>query len=287
MTAPPAPTGRVGTVIVGVDDTSYSWLAAEWAAAEALLRGDVLRVVHAVGPGDAPEAEARVLDAAASVLDDARARIATARPALRVDTVLGREEPADALLSASRDADLVVVGTRGRGGFAGLLLGSVSLKVAAHADCPVVITRGHPEKPTVGEIVVGVRDAGDEDAVRFALAEAERRGVGVRLVHAWTPAVRSGLTVPQPSQLDDEQRLHERLLRHAARPVADHPHVPVDTELSIGPPAAALVDASARAALVVLPRHPPRGLGLRLGSVVHAVLHHADCPVAVVPTAPG
>ncbi|MBC7274724.1 MAG: universal stress protein [Streptomyces sp.] len=276
---------RVGTVIVGVDDTSYSWLAADWAAAEAELRGDVLRVVHAVGGEGDAASEARVLDAAASVLDDAEVRIVADRPALRIDTILARDDPADALLTAARDADLVVVGTRGRGGFAGLLLGSVSLKVAAHADRPVVVARGAPRKVT-GSIVVGVRDAGDEDAVRFALAEAQTRGAGVRLVHAWTPFVRSGLTVPQPSQLDDEQRLHARLLNDAARPVAEHPGVHVDTELIIGSPAAALVDASARAAMVVLPRHPPRGLGLRLGSVVHAVLHHADCPVAVVPTAP-
>ncbi|MFE6281167.1 universal stress protein [Streptomyces sp. NPDC057877] len=281
MTGP----GAVGTVIVGVDDTSYSWLAAQWAAAEAGVRGDVLRIVHAVGASDA-ESEARVLDAAAGVLDDARVRIAAVRPTARIDTVLARDDAADALLAAACDADLIVVGTRGRGGFAGLLLGSVSLKVAAHADCPVVIARGHTEGALDGDVVVGVRDAGDEDAVRFALAEAQRRGSAVRLVHAWTPLVRSGLAMPQPPRLDDEQRLHEQLLNHAARPVAEYPAVHVDTELSIGPPAAALVEASARAALVVLPRHPPRGLGLRLGSVVHAVLHHANCPVAVVPTVP-
>ncbi|WP_408648168.1 universal stress protein [Streptomyces gossypiisoli] len=73
----------------------------------------------------------------------------------------------------------------------------------------------------------------------------------------------------------------------SARPVVEYPYpkVHVDTELTVDSPAAALVEASARAGLVVLPRHPVEGrLGLHLGTVVHAVLHHARCPVAVVPT---
>ncbi|MBC9727648.1 universal stress protein [Streptomyces sp. TRM68367] len=285
--------GPAGTVLVGVDDTSHTWLAAEWAATEAELRGAPLRILHAVGPdtgagADEPgaaETVERIAAAGTGVLDDARDRIAAAHPRLRVDTVLARDDPAEALLTAAEDTGLVVVGTRGRGGFAGLLLGSVSLKVAAHADRPVVVARGHTERAAEGHVVVGVRDERDEAAVRFALAEAGRRRTAVRLVHAWAPVVRAGVMVPQASRLDEEQRLHARLLNEAARPVAEYPQVHADTELVVGPAAAALVDASARAGLVVLPRHPPAGrFGLRLGSVVHAVLHHADCPVAVVPT---
>ncbi|MFF9092935.1 universal stress protein [Streptomyces sp. NPDC014802] len=284
MTAAPPPR----TVLVGVDDTSEAWLAADWAATEARLRGTGLRLLHAVGPGSpaGDGADARVLDAAASVLDDAVARIAAAHPGVPLETALAHEQPAEALIDAARDAGLVVVGTRGRGGFSGLLLGSVSLRTAAHADRPVVVARGHTEKAAHGGVVVGVRDERDADAVRFALAEARLRGVGVRILHAWVPHGRVGRTVPDTGQVDDEERVHARLLEHAARPIAEYPQVQTDTELVIGAPAAALVDASARAGLVVVARQAPAGrFALRLGSVVHAVLHHAECPVAVLPTA--
>ncbi|PAZ17353.1 universal stress protein [Streptomyces sp. SA15] len=278
-------------MLVGLDDTANSWLAADWAAGEAELRGGMLRVVHAVHGITEAElelvsqgADQQVLDAAAGVLDDARARLASAHPGLRIETVLARDHPAEALLTAAEDADMLVVGTRGRGGFAGLLLGSVSLKVAAHAACPVVVARGNTERKAADGIVVGVRDERDEEAVRFALAEADLLRAPVRVVHAWTPLTHAGLMVPQVEDVDAERQVHARVLNHAARPVAEYPQVHVDTELAVGSPAAVLVEASAGAGLLVLPRHPPAGrLGLRLGTVVHAVLHHASCPVAVVP----
>lgn len=286
----------VPTVLVGVDDTVHTWHAADWAAGEAALRGGLLRIVHATGTG-APDPRSpreedredddaeRAADSAAGLLARARARVLAACPGLLVDTLLvsGRTAP-EALLAAGRDAGLIVVGTRGRGGFSGLLLGSVSLKVAAHADRTVVVVRGDTRQAAGRPVVAAVRDERDEDAVRFALAEAELRGAPVRLLHAWMPPARSDLMGPQVSSLDDERRAHALVLEHAARPVAEYPGVPVDTDLLVGSPAAALVEASARAGLVVLPRHPVEGrLGLRLGSVVHAVLHHASCPVAVVP----
>lgn len=283
--------GGPGTVLLGFDDTSYSWLAADWAATEAELRGCALKVVHSVGRGaDAAYGETgvglteQVLEGAVGVLDEARARLAAAHPGVPIETDLARDDPAEALLTAAQDADLVVVGTRGRGGFAGLLLGSASLKVAAHADRPVVVVRGDTAKSAHGGIVVGVRDGRDEEAVRFALAEAESRKAGVRLVHAWEPLVRSGLRVSPVSNVEEERLAHAELLNHAARPVAEYPNVHVDTELFVDSPAAALVQASVQADLVVLPRHPAEGrFGLHLGSVVNAVLHHASCPVAVVP----
>lgn len=281
---------RTGTVLVGLDDTAHSWLAADWAAAEAELHGSTLRVVHAVHgiTGAEQDADQLILDAAAGVLDDARARLATAHPGLRIDTVLAQDHPAEALLTSAENADMLVVGTRGRGGFAGLLLGSVSLKVAAHAACPVVVVRGHTKKTenraADGGIMVGVRDERDEEAVRFALAEADLLRATVRLIHAWTPLTHAGSMVPQVDAVDAERQVHARVLNHAARPIAEYPQVHVDTALVVGSPAAVLVEASAGAGLLVLPRHPPTGrFGLRLGTVVHAVLHHASCPVAVVP----
>ncbi|MFI7142343.1 universal stress protein [Streptomyces massasporeus] len=283
--------GRRGTVLVGVDDTSHSWLAADWAAMEAELRGCPLKVVHAVGrDADSPHGGTgvglteQVLGAAMGVLEDARGRLRADRPGLSVDTDLARDDPAEALVSAAEGAEMVVVGSRGRGGFAGLLLGSVSQKVVAHADRPVVVVRERTGTAAGGGVVVGVRDKLDEAAVRFALAEAGLRRAGVRLIHAWRPTAHTSLAVPEGSGVEEERQAHARLLNIAARPIAEFPKIHVDTELIIGSPAAALVEASARAGLVVLPRHPAEGrLGLRLGTVVHAVLHHASCPVVVVP----
>lgn len=282
---------RRGTVLAGIDDTSYSWLAVDWAATEAQLSGRTLRLVHSVGPG--PEIgydqtgaglTDQVFRAATGMLDDAQVRIAADRPDLPVDAVLVHGRPAEALLDAAGDADMIVLGTRGRGGFAGLLLGSVSLKVAAHADRPVVVARGHTERAADVGIVAGVRDERDEEAVRFALGVAERRRAPVRLVHAWTPLRQAGLVVPQVDDLDEEQHEHVELLNRAARLARDFPRVYVATELAVGSPASALVEASKQAGLVVLPRHRAEGgLGLPLGSVTHAVLHHAHCSVAIVP----
>ncbi|MDO0931089.1 universal stress protein [Streptomyces sp. DG2A-72] len=117
-------TEATGTVLVGVDDTPQAWLAADWATREAALRGAALQVVHAV-----TDADERVRGAAADLLQDARTRITTAHPGLRIDTVLGHQEPAGAVLTAAEDTDagLIALGTRGRRGFAGLLLGFVSV----------------------------------------------------------------------------------------------------------------------------------------------------------------
>ncbi|MEV1082881.1 universal stress protein [Streptomyces sp. NPDC050211] len=279
-------------LVVGVDDTSYSWLAADWAALEAERRGCGLKIVHAVGRGvDSAYGEAlelglteRAMEAAVGVLDDARARLAVGHPGVPVETEPARDDPAKALMSAAGDADLIVVGTRGRGGFAELLLGSVSRRVAAHADRPVVVVRGDMAKAVGNGIVVGVRNERDEEAVRFALAEAELHRADERLVHSWTPLAHTGLVATQVSHVEEERNAHAQLLNHAARPVAEHPTVHVDTELTVDSAAAALVKASEGAGLVVLPRHPVEGrFGLLLGTVVHAVLHHAHCPVAVVP----
>lgn len=285
--------GRHGRVLVGVDDSSHARIALEWAAAEAAASGRALRLVHSVGPG--PEIgydqtgaglTQEVFQAATGLLDDCRALVAARNPELPVDTALVHGDPAEAVLRAAEDADadMIVLGTRGRGGFAELLLGSASLKAAAHADRPVVVTRGVPNPAAGGDIVAGIRDDRDEPAVRFALAEGDRRRATVRLVHAWTPLRHAGLAVPQVDDVDEERREHAELLSRAARPGTEFPGVNVVTELVAGAPAAALVESSTEAGLLVLPRHPAEGrLRLPLGTVTHAALHHASCPVAIVP----
>lgn len=282
-------------VVAGFDDAPHARPAVLWAAGEAARRGLALVLVHAVesmaaapaGRGASGRGDRLPRDPGA-LLDDAAEEVRRARPGLRVTSVVVPGSPADALLDRAGDAAVVVVGTHGRGGFTGLLLGSVSLKVAAHAPCPVVVARGDVRRDPAREVVVAVQDERDQEAVRFALASArQRHGAGVRVVHAWHPLADTGLLVPLDTDLEDTEREQRRLISGALGPVGEYPAVPLETELVSGSAASAVVDASAHASLVVVGGHHRRGgrFGPRLGSVAHAALHHAQCPVAVVPVA--
>ena len=136
-------------IVVGVDGSESSKHALEWAAEEARLRGAHLRVVHAwfdvyvAGYFAAPAMyeQAAIEEAARETLDKAVASIPDGSPELSIEAVLVHAQPEAVLLKASQQADMVVVGSRGRGGVAGLLLGSVSQRVVQHAECPVVVVR--------------------------------------------------------------------------------------------------------------------------------------------------
>lgn len=137
----------MGRIVVGVDGSDSSQDALNWAADEAKLRGDTLHIVHSwVLPPMPASIEMleqlqgqEISDMSRKLLDDAEASVADR--GIEVTTELSNESPAAGLLSAAKDADLLVVGSRGRGGFKGLLLGSVSQHCAHHAPCPLVIVR--------------------------------------------------------------------------------------------------------------------------------------------------
>ncbi|MFJ8041931.1 universal stress protein [Kitasatospora sp. NPDC096147] len=278
-------------VVVGVDGSPHAALAAEWAAGEAERRGCALHLVHAVETGTITvpaRSGAAVTDLllrnAQEVLDRALAELGAAHPALRPTGDVVPKDPAAAVVTAAEHAELAVVGTRGHGGFASLLLGSVSLRVCAHAGCPVVVVRG--DRAEGRHVLVGVREERDAGAVRFAAREAEQAGLPLRVLHVWSPVVADVAgAAAMVDELGEESDLHRQLLRRTVDPVrADHPELDLDAEDFAGPVAATLVDASAEAALLVVPRHAPAPrLGLRLSTAAHAVLHHAHCPVAVVP----
>jgi nucleotide-binding universal stress UspA family protein len=146
-----------GRIVVGVDGSDGARRALEWAVGEARLRGARLLAIHTwhipplvtgAGPFDPPSALdadtlERVETSAHELLE--RELAAADTSGVEVDKRVETRNPADALLDAARDADLLVVGTRGHGGFSGLLLGSVSQQVSHHAPCPVVIVPP-PEK---------------------------------------------------------------------------------------------------------------------------------------------
>ncbi|MFF4656052.1 universal stress protein [Streptomyces sp. NPDC001381] len=289
-------TARELPLVVGVDGSEPSLRAVDWAADEAALRGVPLRVVYASlwerYEGSAlaedlakPYEEVRADDIVATAARRAHRR----RPEVKVSADVLAEEPEYALVREGRSASALVLGTRGRSGLVEMLLGSVSLAVAAHADCPVIVLRGgHDNRGgtgTHGRVVVGVGEKGtDSAALRFAFEEARLRHAALDAVRAWRcPAHESTdhpLLAGEPARLHEEAAAEvlEKALRDA----------PADVDLHRrtveGPARRVLLAASHEADLLVVgARRNPGHLGLQLGRVAHAVLHHAACAVAVVP----
>ncbi|PWI20285.1 universal stress protein [Streptomyces sp. Act143] len=284
-------------VVVGVDGSEPSLRAADWAADEAALRGVPLRVVYACRwdryegaalARDLGRQSAEVLPQ--DVVAGATRRVQARRPELKVTGDVVFEEPEYTLVREGRNASVLVVGTRGRSGLAEALLGSVSLTVAAHADCPVIVLRGnHDTKAahgTHGRVVVGVGEDPEEAAAvrKFAYEEARRRHVPLEAVKAWRCPAHE--TTDHPLLADAPARLHEE---EATKAVADAlrdapPDVEVRSRTVEGPARGVLVAASHGADLLVVGAKRRSGhLGLQLGRVAHTVLHHSACPVAVVP----
>ncbi|WP_431946754.1 universal stress protein [Actinacidiphila sp. bgisy167] len=289
-----------GEVVVGVDGSDPAVRALDRAADEAHRRDTALRVVHGlpwpdpgeVGFGLDADRERPASEAARTILDLAARRVADRHPGLTVTLDLSAEPAASALVRAGRTAALTVVGTRGRGGFAGLLLGSVSLRVAAHSVSPLMVVRGEDAAARRGllhdRVLLGLKDEGDAEAALFAFEEAERRGARLRVLHTWThPHVPMGeWPVSHQQDLAVQARQHKELARFAVSKLSERfPDVAVRVDSASGHAAAALVEASRAADIVVIGAHRREGrpLGMRLGPVTHAVLHHAHCPVVLVP----
>ncbi|MFE7191926.1 universal stress protein [Kitasatospora sp. NPDC057541] len=288
-------------VLAGVDGSSESTAAARWAAAEAVRRGLALRLVHVRTwlddthgdpgqPGDVRALTSRMLS-------DTRQAVLDAHPGLEVGAELigdtdAVEPLASALAGAAGGAELLVLGSRGLGGFTGLLVGSVGLAVAGRCEVPSVFVRaGGSERPGGSgrpEVVVGVDTrAPSREVVEFAFREAARRGTVLRAVHGWEPPPVWGYAgwVPPLAEAEQFRAIERELLTVAlADRREEFPEVEVVEDCRIGTGSSALVEASAEASVVVVGRrrHPHRA-GLRLGPVAHAVLHHAQAPVVIVP----
>ncbi|MFE0252354.1 universal stress protein [Streptomyces sp. NPDC059010] len=291
-------------VLAGIDGSERSLAAADWAAREALSRGVPLRLVHAspLLPGDAvPVQAAKTLHRMGErMLQRAIADLGARYPDLQARGEQTDHAPAMALLAAAHGAGLLVVGARGAGGFDGLAVGSVALRVAAAAECPVVLV---PERLVGGfgeatraaggvpELVLGFdahRPVGE--VADFAFAAAEARGARLRVVRAW--ALPAEAVSPQKLFVTEEDRAtwedQEVLqLSDALRMWQDkYPEVTTSTDVVLLHPAEALLNASREADLLVVGRRTdPRAPEGRLGPVTHALLHHTRCPVAVVPHA--
>ncbi|MFJ3875848.1 universal stress protein [Streptomyces sp. NPDC090077] len=278
---------------VGIDGSEPGFRALDWAVDEAAVHGLRLRVVYAsrweryelsAGPWGQQAGDQAGRDA----VRDGLRRAARRNPDVEVETEVVAEDPVQALVQESLASWALVTGARGHGGFAGLLLGSVGLALAARALCPVVVVRG--DEPSAGHdgVLLGVSDTpGGPEAVRFALREAAARDCRLEAVRAWRcPA---DAPTPHPTLADGVCLYHQAradtLLDEALTgPLREYPVVSPVRTLVEGPAHRALQERTATAALVVIGarRHPGRP-GLQLGRAARVLLHHARCPVALVP----
>lgn len=278
-------------IVVGFDGSEPSMHAVRWAASEALRRHLPVRVVQSWreraigGPSLAeawmdPDAEQR---AATAEMEAFVGAVHRESPDLEITAELMGDRPADVLIAASAEASLLVVGSRGRGGFSSLLLGSVSRKVAAAATCPVAVVRG--ASWTSGPIVVGIDGtAASRAALAWAADAAIDRCTSLRAVLAWTDLVPIGDHGPEPLRAGYTETDARATLRRIVEEVLDgRANLDLHLEVSAERPARVLLEAAEDASLLVVGSSGITGRLGDLGSVTWQVLHHAPCSVVVVP----
>ncbi|MEU2744905.1 universal stress protein [Streptomyces collinus] len=308
------------TVTVGLDGSPESRAAAEWAAREAKLRGLPLRLVHVWEPVPEPTAQAPLLGTETQahwsersekgappaegwgrIPREAAEGLRLRHPGVHVamEQISGR--PVDVLAEAAKDAELLVLGSRGLSGIGGFLVGSVGMAVIARTETPVVLVRSgeqaadEHEKDPAGipsaatayrPVVLGLDTDHPHDAViAFAFEEAARRGTALKAVHGWNLPPYFAYGLPADPELNAELgRQDAAALARVLRPWRQkYPDIEVVEESRSGSPANHVIDASREASLVVVGRRIRRSpFGAHIGSVTHAVLHHATVPVAVV-----
>ncbi|TKK87813.1 universal stress protein [Herbidospora galbida] len=275
----------ISIIVVGVDGSAPALAAVEYAAKDAARRRAALRIVH-VRPAAVLQGELNAMQDRyhQDILAAAQQRAWECAPDLQISTKLAVGPPAERLREAAGDAVEIVIGSRGKGGFAGLILGSVGLSMVGHTPVPVVVVR-KPARHTYGELVVGYDGSHEaETALEFAFAEADRRDARLKLVYAWEPPSFAAHAVVYGAPI--QQMFDEcvaSVWQQLAPWTAKYPHVPVERLALCGHPVFLLSEESRAADLVVV---GSRGRGaiasLALGSVGHGLLHRAHCPVAVV-----
>ena len=309
-------------VVAAYDQTPHSKRALAEAVREAVSRGTGLRIVHAyttderlpMGPFatvvPTPHFEQTNRHDAEEILEEVAAQIETDNPGLPVETRAVPGDAPGALVAEASTATLLVVGNRGRGGFSGLLLGSTSQRVLADAPCPVIVAHDISSE-SKGQIMVGV-DVGEpgedgghgghdghaepgEEILAFAFETAARRGTGLIVANVWTEP----WTMSYAARRGDEdgvayEQAHSDRLQELLDPwQLKYPEVAVAVRVyrAVNPGTAGtcLVEASKKLDLLVVGMRAQAGHrhANRLGPVAHTVLHHAHCPVAVVPSSDG
>lgn len=281
-------------VVVGVDGSESALDAVRWAAAEAARRDTRLRLVHAFElpagyrPGfvdvkalyDALAAQAK------ESLEQAKALAEETAPGLAVEVVDVQAGAVPTLVGESDGAAVLALGSRGLGGFTGLVVGSTAVALVARSKCPVVVVRGPGQD---GPVVVGVDGTPtSEPAIAFAFAEASARGADLIAVYTWSDVLlelaftgeRDALDVSRIAE-EGWELLAERMAGWQER----YPDVRIVREVVRERASKALLRYSETARMVVVGSRGRGGFrGLLLGSTSQHLLYHASCPIAVVPT---
>lgn len=288
--------GVEGSIVAGVDGSAAALRAARWAADEAARRRLPLRLVRIVTVtelvgGFTPPADFyRELESEGErELAEAQEEVRRARPGLDVGGVLRTTPLIPTLIDISEEARLMVLGSRGTGGFRELLTGSTAIALAAHGHCPVVVVRDTgAEPPTTGPVVVGVDGSPvSEPALAVAFDEAASRGAELVAVHVWAEyasdiayaAARQFLVDWSAAETREDEVLAERIAGRQEK----YPDVPIRRVIADGRPASRLLDEAAGAQLLVVGSRGRGGFaGMLLGSTSRALIHHASCPVMVV-----
>jgi len=287
---------RTGAIVVGVDGSPLGEHAVLWAAEEARLQNRSLLLVHAIEPISANQlawlssagipphqVNREAQDVAARVIERARTLADDRRPAERVETEIQVGDPRRVLLDHAERAPLVVVGTRGHGRVAGLLLGSVSGAVLRHATCPVAVVRPGPAESRGVLLGVDLSLAG-LPAVEAAFGQASQRRLPLTVVHClWDTLIgRDAWAHVDPSDpdADEARRLVAETLAGAQE---KYPDVAVRVEITRGAIEDCLVDLSQRHELLVIGRSAGRLRHLTWGAHATTIAEHAHSPVLVVP----
>jgi len=280
-------------IIVGVDESDGAAAALRWAVREAAVHDWPVRAVLVWHYLDQHLLDSDTFDpaydegVAEKVLAAAVARAVGEEAAATIATTTVVDLAAQGLIEQAAGAQLLVVGARGLGGFASLLLGSVSNHCLHYAPCPVAVVRTTTScGPTAHQrVVVGVDgSATAQRALHWALDEARLRKATVEVVHAWRPPIVGGpFTVVPVDPTISEQAAHDVVENALAG--EDTEGLDLRRTLVCGGATEALLHAAEDADLVVV---GSRGLGafqrLLLGSVSHQVAHHVRCPVVVIPS---
>ena len=289
------------TVVVGYDQTPHSDVALAEAAREAAMRGADLNVVtafrRATASGSAvasptePDPQDTARKVAEAVAQHGVDQVHERHPGLHATSYALVGSAGKTVAQAAHSADLLVMGSRGSGGFTGLQVGSTSMRALADACCPVLVVRG--ETDIVHDRVVAAVDIDGpcEQILDFAFNEAFRRAARLTVIHVWDEPWILAYGQEDPGIADDvaliENEREDRLaaLIHSLR--RRYPDVQPFHQVATGSAGRLLVEAAERADLIVTGarRHGEGRHGMQLGPVTQALLHHAACPVAVVPVA--
>lgn len=296
-----SPATPAGSIVVGIDGSAPSERALVWAVRQAGLEHRALTLVHAAHFNPGGDTGLVGLDVGAlmedlrqwgrDLLSDATARVTAQDPEVRVHQVLTIDDPRQALLSLAEHAAMLVIGSRGHGMVASLLLGSVSVSVSKHAACPVVVVR-HPRSQDGGSgggVLVGIDGSAEtRGAVEFAYRTASFRGLPLTAVHVFWDM--SHIGADQHDVADDEPGLEDlrALLSESIAGMREKfPDVQDRVRLVRGFRDRQLIQASAGMDLLVVGARQRGFVGdFVYGTISPTVVEHAACDVAVVPAPP-